>query len=159
MSVIEDLKNNEKAFDFMTAEMQEKAKDIGYHEFDCHLVQAGVKWTRVTSGVGAFEDIRTYRLRPDYSEEPEIVEYEFAYKVIDGGFKIEGYFYEDGQFHPLTHIPDGYVRVGFKYVNGAITAREMVYTNEVVTKETMVADDLKTYEVLTPSHVVFKKIR
>lgn len=158
MNIIEQLQQNEKPFGLMSEEMQAKAKEIGYHEFECHLVQAGVKWTRVTSGVGAFEDIRTYRLRADYTEPVE--EYElckivqegevgvFSFKlspkhnlqrlIVASGFAdFAGYLYEDGQ---MKGLPVRYFHEGQEF--------------EVVNFEALQSGDVT---ITHATHVVFKK--
>lgn len=65
--IIERLKNNKEAFSLMPQDMQDKAKDIGVGQFREFLKEDC--WIAL-SNLHAFRDNHTYRLRPDYAENP-----------------------------------------------------------------------------------------
>ncbi len=62
MSIIDDLKNNEKPFGLMSKEMQEKAKEIDALQFDIYQTD----WYR--SQISEFCGDFAYRLKPNYQE-------------------------------------------------------------------------------------------
>ena len=69
MSIIKQLKENKIAFGLMTQEMQDKAREIGVDNFE-RMWFGGFTW-RESDG---FDPDYTYRLKPDYTEEPEEIE-------------------------------------------------------------------------------------
>ncbi len=84
-NIIQQLKDNKEPFGLMSAEMQEKAREIGAKSeyFGCLATNKEEEcWA---GGIrGRFVFGLTYRLRPDYEDEPEIVEV----RIIrgEGGF-------------------------------------------------------------------------
>ena len=64
-NVIKQLKDNEKPFGLMSAEMQEKAKAIGVAEFEQY------RWNRGWVRCHQFFDDSTIRLRAGYAEEQD----------------------------------------------------------------------------------------
>ena len=97
--ILELLKTNRYAFGLMSAEMQEKAREIGAksEHFGCLATDKDEEcWT---GGIrGRFVFGLTYRLRPDYEEEPEIVECEIytdchSNLVYDGNGATETYIH------------------------------------------------------------------
>ncbi len=117
MNIIEALKQNEKAFGLMSAELQKAGTDLGWKELQLWRSNDWLYPGDCSICAGAFERIDfdlTYRLRPDYKEEPEIVECKIHEQMVDEDFYIDGYDI-DGAFRPLDHIPDGYVFAGFRF--------------------------------------------
>jgi hypothetical protein len=85
--IIQALKENEKPFGLMDKELQEKAKNIKRGNFQCYQTIAGVwKDSYVMTGDAGtdFDLVFTYRLRPDYQEEPERIELEIHTHAIGG---------------------------------------------------------------------------
>ena len=66
-NLIQQLKDNEKPFGLMSEEMQEQAILLSRHEFQCYMAHgvwlAGGDEIEFAAGC-------TYRLRPDYEDEP-----------------------------------------------------------------------------------------
>ncbi len=73
MDVIQQLKENCRPFGLMSEEMQEKAKEMDKKDGDKFQRWQGV-WNFNHAKGGGFSTQSAYRLRPDYQEEPEIVE-------------------------------------------------------------------------------------
>ena len=111
----------------MSEEMQEKAREIGEGRcFEVYQFSAGgfVRMTGISCG--SFVGDNTYRLRPDYQEESEIVEYEILdgehgrmAKTGDGLIPIHeafsqpdfvGFKFEDGSWHdqPIKPVDSGF---------------------------------------------------
>ena len=156
MNIIEELKKNEKPFGLMSKEMQEKAKEIGVKEFDPWMGCSSARWCSEDRSDPQFYHHRTYRLRPDYTEEPEVVKCEvkpcvdrgdlyywkngkavvnIAVATIDPDFI--GFLYEDERLHDFKH-PTNKMRL-YMDKNGNVYS---VY--------------MPGFEVLTPTHVLFK---
>ena len=73
MDVIQQLKENCRPFGLMSKEMQKKMREIGIRRNFLFYGNSG-DWPVGCGDV--FHINSTYRLRPDYAEEPEIVECE-----------------------------------------------------------------------------------
>jgi len=68
-NLIQQLKDNEKPFGLMSEEMQEKAKEMPWKHFQVWgYVGSEDKW--IMPGSDTFRSHFTYRLRPDYEDEP-----------------------------------------------------------------------------------------
>ncbi len=115
-----------------------------------------------------FDDFGIYCLAPDYKEKADIVECEFASKLIDEDFYIEGYKWTDCQFHTLREIPDGYIPAGFKYEDERMKERNWhdVYPVPRIyigpagdIRTSFVFIDIALYEVLTPVAVLFRSTK
>ena len=65
---IKALKENTSAFGLMDKELQDKARDIGKRNFFYYSDD----WVRTSDNI--FCGPGTYRLRPNYAEEPEVVD-------------------------------------------------------------------------------------
>lgn len=149
--IIKALKENEKPFGLMSEEMQAAMKSVA----DDSNIQFWNICEWVKDIYPTWDGQNTYRLRPDYDEKPEIVEYKYATKLIDEDFYVEGYIYEDSQFHRLANIPDGYKPSGYKYKDGSIHLTSTWHTGprDMTAKDFFNAGN----EVLTPTHVIFRK--
>ncbi len=86
MNIIDDLKKNEKPFGLMSEEMQAKAREIGIHgNFRLYCGPHKDSWGGlILADAAFFKTNETYRLRPDYAEEPEIEECEILPPDDDG---------------------------------------------------------------------------
>jgi len=116
--LIDQLKANEKSFGLMSPEMQAKAKAIGTKDFQTFLGCTEGRWQDAS---GSWYFSRTYRLRSDYEEKPEIVECEIYEKnsVIPGAY-IKVYNFGNIKGLGLGQYPNGYERVGFKFEDGTV---------------------------------------
>lgn len=74
MDIIKALKENEKPFGLMSAEMQAKARKIGQNQFWKYLVSEDGEQVGWTDACRNFDEYRSlaFRLRPNYKEEPGI---------------------------------------------------------------------------------------
>jgi hypothetical protein len=112
--IIQALKENTSAFGLMPVELQEKARKIGGKEFETWLLD---HWK--TRGGDSFSTDFTYRLRPDYQEEPERIELKIGEEPNDGGHIVV--FTEDMESYEVyTNAPalfpkEGYGFIGFRY--------------------------------------------
>ena len=129
-NVIQQLKDNEKPFGLMSAEMKRKM-----HSLDTKYLQTYEigEWLDLALPLGETQDVcqYTYRLRADYKEKPEIEEWptfeldgDLRYKRnladrSDKGFCIDmasrnpdfiGFKFEDGRFTkwPIRYIDTGH---------------------------------------------------
>ena len=114
-NIIQQLKDNEKPFGLMSEEMQEKASEIGRcANFKC---LSGRTWASCTSKANIFDYDRTYRLRPDYEDEPEIVECEIW---ADDGHLHFRHRLGGGLQHSIHQACDHPDFIGFKFEDGQI---------------------------------------
>jgi len=136
--------------------MQAKANEIGRSNFIVYGSSA-VSW--IKGDDKSFFDNRTYRLNPDYTapDEKPYVEYKVTTKLIDEDFRIPGYVFEDGTFHGLREIPDGFVLAGFKFGDDGIHASEILYQLSSGDTQSVYYPVMGDFEVLTPTHVCFKR--
>jgi len=112
MDLIQQLKENEKPFGLMSAEMQEKAREIG-------LSGNFENWS------GNFIIGFTYRLRPDYEEKPEIVECEIYEENTRLYFRLDGSVpSSDTSVEYAVSYPDF---IGFKFEDGVILPYPVKY--------------------------------
>ncbi len=88
MNIIEQLKKNEKPFGLMSEEMQAKARELGQGRFVLFVCQGDGFWDYHFDHSGDFDNARTYRLRSDYAEEPEIVIQEWPIFTKDGTLRF-----------------------------------------------------------------------
>ena len=113
-NVIKQLKDNERPFGLMSTEMQDKASEIGKRDFQFYQYSAGgFKAIAGQYDAGFVGDV-TYRLRPDYEDEPEIVECEIFEDSnclgFDGCKGIQGTEIANAVNHPDN--------IGFKFEDG-----------------------------------------
>jgi hypothetical protein len=114
--IIQALKSNEKPFGLMGKELQEKAQGIGLDHFEIWRSSEydKAKWGNPANKY--FDYMYTYRLRPDFQEEPERIELEIA-KSTDGELMV----YEEGHggryytVAPALFPKEGYGFIGFRY--------------------------------------------
>ena len=165
-NIIQQLKKNKIVFGLMSEEMQEKARDIGitgnFYLFQ-HLCGTEKIWKfiRYDESCNSTNDLfvsgTTYRLRPDYKDEPEIVEY----KITIGGCTAwmgklvytDERVLEQGICEACAD-PDF---IGFKFESGQVELTPIVFKSDCSTKSICQFRDLADLEVLHASHVLFKR--
>ena len=156
MSIIEDLKKNEKPFGLMSEEMQEKAKEIGFGHFE--------RWI---GGIWYNQDINdwytdsSYRLRPDYTEEPEEPEEPEVVKCEVRNSDEKGWldFKQHGveEYWSLYMAPAMKDFIGFLYEDGYVCPELRGYENSDGQRVyAMLECDAPSHKVLTPTHVLFR---
>ncbi len=150
-NILEQLKQNEKPFGLMSAEMQEKMIEIGKQNLDCFWPQNGGTWNAAYTTDEIYCGTDTYRLRPDYEEEPEIVECELYNKESQTrGCYIKAYDFGNKTGLGLAQYPDGYKRIGFKFKDGTVMGTPVKYSVPGMTSKGYYAsyEDLKTSQAL-----------
>ena len=154
MNIIEQLKNNLNPFGMMSKEMQEAMDAI---EFRFLEEWVGRTWSGLPESDSGLSLRATYRLRPDYKEEPEIEKcevYEKAgadrYKVLcydrvsSGGWRLET---------ACKHIDF----IGFLYKGRVLHTSPRMYKQGAQWFPNIDEHQIDQYEVLTPTHVLFRK--
>ena len=164
MNIIQQLKQNDKPFGLMSEEMQEKAKEIGI--VDNFMPYNGSQEVDYNSNFGGcvgyecnFHTSCTYRLRPDYEEEPEVKKYEVCVNTCD---EFSNYlYYIRHQETPITHAPDDPNFVGFLYEDGNVyhTLRLWRWMKDTVEVLRIPEKDAGAVEALTPTHVLFRSVK
>lgn len=115
MTIIEQLKKNEKPFGLMSVEMQEKAREIGAYGNFCIYMNSGFATLDCLADY-IFEGHVTYRLRDDYEEKPEIVECEITMCLVNG-------LLYDPDGHGMLSISEAIKSpdfIGFKFEDGVV---------------------------------------
>ena len=114
--LIKELKENKCAFGLMDKELQDKAKEIGHHCLEMAVDEDDryIKWVGIDH-IGRTYLERTYRLKPDYTEQPDRIELEIT--VNDFGYT---YVKHHGTRDYYTNAPalcpkPGYRFVGYRY--------------------------------------------
>lgn len=150
-NMLEQLKQNEKPFGLMSAEMQEKAREIGKPFF---LFWDGDKWT--ARGVCAvFGDEYAYCLRADYKDEPKIVEC----AIFASGVQLM-YAGPSGPtgIHKACKDPDF---IGFKFEDGSWyeVPIKPVNRSDSLPGRNITLDDIVSgsIRVLHATHVLFRR--
>jgi hypothetical protein len=155
MNIIEELKTNERPFGLMSEEMRRTAiaiSPVGNFEFlTNYRPNGGPEWALLAKEQDKFRFDTTYRLRPEYKEEPEIVEF----KVYpDGGLLMWGEKPHDTR---ISEAVDDTDFIGFKYEGIKNLLPDIRrYKDKNGRLWGYCADG---YEVLTPTHVVFRKTK
>lgn len=153
MNIIQQLKDNEKPFGLMSEEMQEKAREVGQPEFEMYMKDD--TWMRC-GGCNNFHSPKitdqTYRLRPDFAEEPEIVECEIY--VTHRQLMYMGQSGPTG-IHKACKDPD---HIGFKFEDGAIGPTPIHYRDAGGDIYCKLGDGrLDEITVLHATHVLFRR--
>jgi hypothetical protein len=145
---IKALKENEKPFGLMSAELQEAAKEIGKAKFQ--WFSAG--WMPA-GPTNILHSNHTYRLRPDYQPESDVVEY----PISVGSDGILGFLYGKNAFNTRLNCaieqPDF---IGFKFEDGRILPTPIKYSGAGIQLVTGKHDDS---EVLHATHVLFRRAK
>lgn len=127
MTIIEQLKANEKPFGLMTNEMQ---REMVRHKLKGHrqVYSGSSEWEMHDPDTSLNTD-DTYRLRADYTEQPEIVECEIYTKDSSTqGVYIKVYDFGHQKGLGLGQYPDGYKRIGFKFADGTVMGKPVKYS-------------------------------
>ena len=160
MNIIQLLKKNEKPLCLLSSEMQDfilgcKAEDLEYLSSE-----SGRKSPDWRTNANSPDEIKratidTYRLHPDYEDEPEIEECEIVDRNNVLSFSHEGWGIHnigDAVAHPDF--------VGFKFENGKIRSVSTVYGKPNITTTQFYEideSDLGDCEVLHATHVLMRK--
>lgn len=152
MDIIKVLKENEKPFGLMSEGMQEKAKEIGKGgNFEAWFPDGWVKIVKDPAETG-WHAHRAYRLRSDYQEKPEVVKCEV---YISGGGCLR-YRLKNLVNPILTEAIINPDFIGFLYEDGRFTTYPRMY-KQGTSLYAEANDNVKDYEVLTPTHVLFRR--
>ena len=161
--IIQALKNNRYPFGMwdkpecygteLGGAMQAKAKEIG--KFDIWTGNGTHGYSGETA-IGRFNPAFTYRLRPDYEEKPEIVEWPIFQK--DGELRYARHLADhDEQGHSLVLAMTKPDSIGFKYEDVLFGG---LYKRKSTGQFALMIDfaELHLYEVcdMTEAHVLFQ---
>lgn len=150
--LIEALKDNKVPFGLMSSEMQAMARDIGFAEFECYENSNKYEWgpLRIFQEYN-FGQEYTYRLRPDYQPEPELVEIPVLPDDDTGTL-----YFDNSLLYEAISNPDF---IGFKYEDGKILPYARKYVPGIKNVSGLYAKDYTSgeYKVLTPTHCLFRK--
>ncbi len=157
MTIIEQLKANEKPFVLMSKEMQDAMLTIGQIEdIEQMICRANfeVDWCPMSIRVDRerCEYIEgTFRLRADYEEEPEIVEY----KIKVGGCGALVYIEKcvPNDIEMAYHDPDF---IGFKFEDGKILPYPIKYGDAHIQNICGLRDALGG-KISHATHVLFRR--
>ncbi len=150
-NVIKQLKDNEKPFGLMSEEMQKKAREIGLRDFEDYLGCNNGRWEKDDNGLWLY--YRTYRLRPDYAEEPEIEECEITEEEGHLHFRMPS----SAMRHSLHQACDHREFIGFKYESGQVELTPIVFKSDCSTKSICQFRDLAGLEILHATAVLFRR--
>lgn len=159
-NIIQQLKDNKKAFGLMSEEMQEKAISIGFHNN-----------FRLYSGYGSsggFGNIidnpqyghqlrLTYCLRADYEDEPEIRQMEIA---ANNSNCLCMYNDEGQSFGSIANVHERPDFIGFKFEDGQIWNSPINYSfggRDPGFRTTVESIKTKGSVVLHATHVLFRR--
>lgn len=157
MSIIEELKENEKAFGLMSEEMQAKLYDSPC-ESTRYYGNSG--WRNCLSSIDGLDNYKTmtFRLRDDY-EEPEIVERE-VFVTPDWACLGPHLVYTDsfGNEQSITGASGNPDFIGFN-LEGRIWGRLYKRKDNGDTSICIYADQLDEYDIvdMADAKVIFKK--
>ncbi len=152
MNVIQQLKENQRPFGLMSEEMREKAREMCRSE-DLQEYTCNKRWERHLKGY-VLRESTTYRLRPDYKKEPEIIEFE----ILDGELGLMAKTGDGLIFIHEAISQQGFI--GFKFEDGCIRPVPVVYTprNAAITCCWDVkAGNMTAYTVLHATAVLFRR--
>ena len=153
-NIIQLLKDNKKPFGLMSEEMQEKAISLGRDHFEYYAMD--MEWHE--SNGPEFSRSLTHRLRPDYADEPEIVEYPIF--EFNGRLKYKQNLADGDDFgidiDMAARNPDF---IGFRFGDGKMYPISTVYKfkNKLITYYSIDIDRLDEYEVLHATAVLFRR--
>lgn len=153
--IIEALKQNEKPFGLMSKEMQDFVETHKEDGIWLSFSQTG-GWIRITN-LMLYSNC-TYRLRPDYEEQPEVVKWPVD---LHTDKKLLCAWNPDGanisrSFEFCISLPDF---IGFLYEDGIISTSTRRYKQPDSMVVFCVHKDrygMMKHEALTPTHVLFK---
>ena len=156
--IIKELKENLATFIQMNKLQRQKAENIGKSNF--LVLREEGDWVKPYLPDKGFEYDMRYRLRPDYAEEPEVVKCEVI--VRNGVLGCKHRFGEDHHV-ALSYACSDPRFIGFLFngdvssdrqLSGSPRAYQNKETGEIVFDIHL--PELHLYEVLTPTHVLFR---
>ncbi len=149
---IKALKENERPFGLMSEEMQETIKKPKYSNDREWICEEG-KWRKCYHS--PLLDFYTYRLRSDYTEpEAGVEKCEVGRK--DGIFQFERMAGSDYWYgiHAAVNMPNF---IGYLYEDGIFSVLPRRFRREINIDDIRPSfSDIENYEVLTPTHVLFR---
>ena len=159
--ITQALKQNKMAFglmetaSFTNKEMQDKANKIGLRDnFDDY--NSGGKWYPVKM-TDVFITGFIYRLRQDYAAEPDVVKCEVFQEDLKLRFTYRAFHHS--MLSSALAIPDF---IGFLYEDGCVSGAARRYGCHIsaapISKYNSDEGEIGD-EVLTPTHVLFRKTR
>ena len=112
---IKALKENTSAFGLMDKELQDKAREIGKKEF--RFLERGLSGWNTCARDSVFCPENIFRLRPDYTEDSEVIELEVKPDRFDNALSMDTVL---GGKTYYTNAPslcpkEGYRFAGYKY--------------------------------------------
>lgn len=160
--IIQALKDNEKPLCAMSAEMRKyllgcKADDLEYLSSNSKSDEPIWLANRNTSIEIVDSPIDTYRLRPDYKDEPEVEKCE-TYVANNGLLSYLDPFVEHACF--LSSAIDRPNFIGYQYDDEEVFGMARVYIGANGEPSLQLdANEITKgkYKVLTPTHVLFRK--
>lgn len=147
MDIIQQLKDNCRPFGLMSEEMQEKAKKIGIKQFSEYMLIG--EWQHYDDTCWLLGT--TYRLRPDYEEQPEIVECEI---VKQGDHR---HYRSGGTQYSLHEACDRAAFSGFKFEDGSIHFTSIWHDGP--RDSTALDVESGQVKVLHATHVLFRRTK
>ena len=151
--LIKELKENKRPFGLMDKELQDKAREIGFHRNFRIYLHPGFGGI-INNPVYGHSCTETYQLRHDYQEEPE-----FVYGEIDEAnpslYSIDGI-----NRRRLWEVPPNHERIGFKFEHGKYAIVPVIYEHNSGTTcfwgntKNIQAGEVK---VIHATHVVLRK--
>ena len=153
MDIIKALKENEKPFSLMSEEMQAAVLEFKFADLEWYTYggTSNPHWETPSTGPTGSR-ITSYRLRPDYEEEPEVVKCEI--KADKHGFLYVEMYGDIIYLNDACKYPSF---IGFLYEDGSITAMPRIYEAGEAGTQCIFYPVMGEYDVLTPTHVLFRK--
>lgn len=149
MNIIEQLKQNTSAFGLMSDEMQEKAKEIGFH--GNFRICLGKQFGGIINNPEyALDEGLTYQLRADYQQEEGVVKIpiHLLYDKLNFVKDSSSWLLEQA-----VHYPDF---IGYLYEDGTVSTTPRVYIKHSSSTTLTNSRTFPDYKVLTPTHVLFR---
>ena len=151
-NIIQQLKDNERPFGLMSEEMKLKMQELETEHLE--IYQVG-DWLDLTQPLGRIQDLLqyTFRLNPDYEDEPEIVEHEIF------GVESHLHFRYQGTRHSVCQAYDQPDFIGFKFEDGQVANGPLVYSSKTNIYDFVHLDQIKTghFTVLHATHVLIRR--
>ncbi len=142
--LIQQLKDNEKPFGLMSAEMKRKMRSLDTEHLQ--IYQVG-DWFDLDQPLDRIQDLLqyTFSLRPDKVEQPEIVECEIRCNDSVGRFYFDGL-----NMCPLSQVFNDPDFIGFKFKDGTVMGSSVKYSVPGITSRGYFAlyGDIKTGQAL-----------
>ncbi len=145
---IEQLKCNLATLRGLDGGLRRAMEDIPKKDF-IFLLSDGT-WDNANPKQGFEYEI--YRLRPDYSPKPSVVECGIFKNIVDLAY------HRKSDNHSLSQAISDPDFIGFKFENGQVELSPIVFSTGASTKFCCQFRDLASLEVLHATHVLFKAV-